>query len=371
MKKMLVLMLVVVLVATMFVGCSNTSDVQDAQAQDADAQGEKTFKVGMIPKFTGVDYFIACENGARKAAEDFGIELDWQGDPSGQESAANQQAYIQTFIDKEYDAILVSALDQESYADTLKAAREKGILVISWDADVNPDARDFFVNQTENSDIGVAMMEGLAANITDGGTVAVVSTDPNASNQNAWIAAIRDEYEANKDAKYAGIKFHDDIIYAGNDQAKADIAVSTLLTQNPDLKGVFGLATTAAPAVAKAVEDAGMKPGDISIAAIAVPVTSVEDMKSGVMPSAILWQPYDLGYLTIELTADLLNGKVDNDMTSYTSSLSGTSQVGEVMYSASHKITEDKQVILGPAIAYGLDTVQYFKGYPEPTSGLE
>ena len=121
------------------------------------AQG-KTYKVGVIPKFIAEDYFIACERGFRQAEKELGnIKVDWIGDTMSQTSAANQKNYIQSFIDKGYDAILVSALDPESYADTLRAARAKGIKVITWDADVNPTARDFFVNQVESDHIAIQL----------------------------------------------------------------------------------------------------------------------------------------------------------------------------------------------------------------------
>jgi len=358
MKKVLSILLVLILVVGIMAGCGGAKKAED-------------IKIGMIPKFTGVDYFIACENGAYKAAEDLGVTVDWQGDPSGQETAANQQAYIQTFIDKEYDAILVSALDAESYADTLKSAMAEGILVITWDADVNPEARDYFVNQTENADIGIAMMSGMANSITEEGKVAVVSSDPNASNQNAWIAAIQAEFASKADGEYSHISFLDEIIYAGNNQADADTAVNTLMTQNPDLKGIFALSSMATPATAKASTDLGLPVGAVSIAALGVPVTSVDAMESGLMPTVVLWQPYDLGYLAVNLAVDLLTGDVEKGMSDYASNLSGNSQIGDVKYPAAHKITADGQVILGPSIAYNMDNYMLFRGYPDADSGLK
>ena len=127
----------------------------------------KTYKVGVIPKFIAEDYFIACERGFRQAEKELGnIKVDWIGDTMSQTSAANQKNYIQSFIDKKYDAILVSALDPESYADTLRAAMKKGIKVITWDADVNPTARDYFVNQAEGDQIAVQLLKGLAGGLS-------------------------------------------------------------------------------------------------------------------------------------------------------------------------------------------------------------
>lgn len=359
--KKMVVVLILALLVTVVAACGTS-----------ETSGDEDIKIGMIPKFTGVDYFIAVENGAKKAAKDLGVELDWQGDPSGQESAAKQQAYIQTFVDKEYDAILVSALDEKSYVDTLKQAREAGIKVITWDADVQQDARDFFINQVENSGIGMTLMTNMADELgSKGGKVAIVSSDPNASNQNAWIAAIQEDYEGKKSSDYSGITFYDKIIYAGNNQADADKAVSALLIQNPDITGIFALSSMAVPATAKAITDLNKPEGSIALQGLGVPVTAKDNMDSGLMKSVVLWQPYDLGYLAVEFAKDLINGEVKAEDTSYKSSLSSATQLKDVKYGESHKILSDGQVILGLPIVYTIDTLDGFKGYPDATSGLD
>lgn len=335
------------------------------------AHSGQRVKIGMTPKFTGVDYFIACENGAKKAAADLGVDLDWQGDPSGQESVAKQQACIQTFIDKGYDAIILSALDASSFAPTLRQARAEGIKVVTFDADVVPDARDAFVNGTTEDEMAIAMFKGLLEEQPNGGVLAIISTDPNASNQNARIEAINKEYNANKDTLYKNFKFYPNIIYAGNNQAEADTKVNTLMTQESNLVGVFALSSMAGPAAGKACRDLGKPIGSISIQTISVPVSSIDDMKSGLIKSVVLWQPYDLGYLAVEYTKDLVEGNVDQKAVNYISSLCGKNKIGNEKYETSHKVLDDNVVILSSAILFNLDNVGDFRGYPDANSGIK
>lgn len=349
----------------------DTAPVNQAKNEDTpstEAKTERTYKIGMVPKFTGVDYFLACEAGARQAAAELGVDLDWQGDPSGQESAAKQQAYIQTFIDKGYDAILVSALDPSSYVSTLQQAMDKGIAVITWDADVDVEGRDYFINQTKREGYGKVLMENMGAE-NPNGYVAIVSSDPNSSNQNSWIDAINAEYEANPE-KYAGITFFDQIIYAGNSQAEADRVVSALLTQNPELNGIFAISSMALPATTKACEELG-RPGTVCIQGAGVPESVRTELERGDVKSVVCSQPFDLGYLAVEFAKAVLDGRVSKSDTQYVSNFSGKPQLGDKMYEPYHEITEDHQVLLGDPIAYTYEDLDLFKGYPTTDHGLD
>ena len=355
-------------------------------ASGGEEAGEDVYRVGVIPKFIAEDYFIACENGFRTAEAELGnVQVDWVGDTMAQTSAANQKNYIQGFIDREYDAILVSALDPESYANTLQEARDQGILVVTWDADVRADARDWFVNQGEFDAIGIATFEGIAGDLEadysagNKATVALVSTTTDSPNQNAWLDAIIREYEANMDSKYAHIDLmsdRDEIVFAGNDQGTADEKIKALLSANPDIKGIVALSSNTVPAVSSARDQLGIQE-DIKIVGISVPESSRGDMEAGKMSAVVLWQPFDLGYLTLQLTVDVLEGNAPTG-NRYESPLSGTLQTvsfvdGEPVYypEDGHKILANNEVILGPPIVWNLSNIDYFRGYPTDDHGME
>ncbi|HET6412119.1 MAG TPA: substrate-binding domain-containing protein [Anaeromyxobacter sp.] len=350
------------------------------------AQAAKTYRVGVIPKFIAEDYFIACERGFRQAEKEIGnIKVDWIGDPMSQTSAANQKNYIQGFIDKKYDAILVSALDPESYADTLKAARAKGIKVITWDADVNPAARDFFVNQAEGDQIAIQLLRGLAGDLSsysasNKATIALVSTTNDSPNQNAWLKAIINEYKSKATADYKHIDLligADQIVYAGNDQGAAEEKVKSLLSANKALKGIIGLSSLTVPAVSAAREQLGIS-DQIKIVGVSVPESSRKDMEANKMSAVVLWQPFDLGYLTLYVTKAVLEGKPPTGST-FKSPLSGTNMTVSfldgktvIKYPADgHKILKGTEIILGEPIVWNLKNIIRFRGYPEANSGME
>jgi ABC-type sugar transport system substrate-binding protein len=349
-------------------------------------EGDDVYRVGVIPKFIAEDYFIAAENGFRAAESELGnVEVDWVGDTMAQTSAANQNNYIQSFIDREYDAILVSALDPESYADTLQEAQDMGILVGTWDADVRADSRDFFANQAEFEEIGIALLTGIAGDLQadysadNPAPVALVSTTTDSPNQNAWLDAIIAEYEANADSDYAHIDLMtggDEIVYAGNDQGTADEKIKSLLSANSDIKGIVALSSNTVPAVSSARAQLDIA-GEIKVIGLAVPETSRADMEEGKMSAVVLWQPFDLGYLALHAAVDILEGnELSGDR--YESPLSGTLMTesfldgSDVDYpSQGHKVMENNTIILGPPIVWNLDNIEYFRGYPTEDHGMD
>src|SRR5207245_7979130 len=145
---------------SMLPGCGNSS-------------GKKPLTVAMMPKSKGNAYFIACRKGAEEAARELGVKLIWDGptDPD----PAKQNEVVETWITRQVDVIAVAVENREGLASVLRKARARGITVITWDADTEPDARDFFVNQATPAGIGRALMDEAARVMGGEGEFAVIT----------------------------------------------------------------------------------------------------------------------------------------------------------------------------------------------------
>ena len=88
----------------------------------------------------------------------------------------------------------------------LRKARERGIKVLTWDADAEPDARDFFVNQATPEGIGNTLTDEAARLLGGKGEFAIITGALSAANQNEWIAFIKKRVAE----KYPGLKLADD-----------------------------------------------------------------------------------------------------------------------------------------------------------------
>src|SRR5262249_46046696 len=102
-----------------------------------------------------------------------------------------QNEVVEGWITRHVDAIAVSVENQAGISTVLRKARERGIKVLTWDADAAPDARDYFINQATPEGIGFTLVDEAARLIGGKGEFAVITGALSAANQNAWLVFIR------------------------------------------------------------------------------------------------------------------------------------------------------------------------------------
>ncbi len=268
--------------------------------------GEARLRIGLMPKLVGIPYFNACETGAREAAEELGVELVYDGPDTADSN--RQVEILNSWIVRGFDVLAVAPNNPEAVAPILQRARRRGLRVISWDTDAAPEAREYFCNQIANQEMGRALVEILAAEAGDSARVSLVSGTETASNQNAWMAAMR-EYAA---VHYPEMVFVDPVEYPGEDDARAYQSASGVL-KRPDPPGaIVGLTSVSAPAVAKAVSDAGLT-GRVVVTGVALPSAMRRYVKDGTVRQFVLWKPVDLGYLAVYAGVQLARGELKGD----------------------------------------------------------
>lgn len=295
----------VILVAALVVAGSNwllvrsLSDGKNAASQNfgttQTANGKKTV-VAMMPKAKGDPYFISCKLGADEAAKELDVELLWDG-PTDLDPA-KQNEVVEAWITRGVDVIAVSVENKEGISTVLRKAREKGIKVITWDADAEKDARDFLINQATPQGIGYTLTDEAARMLGGKGDFAIVTASLSAANQNEWIKYIKERLAQ----KYPDMKLVA-IQPSEGDRDRAFSETQTILKVYPNVKLVMGIAAPAVPGIAEAVKQSGRK--DVKVTGLSLPNMCKPYVKDGVVDSIVLWNTVDLGYLTV-YTADAL-----------------------------------------------------------------
>src|SRR4051812_14931730 len=146
--------------------------------------------IAMMPKAKGDPYFISCRQGAEEAAKELGVELLWDG-PTDLDPV-KQNELVEAWITRGVDVIAVSVENRVGISTVLRKAREKGIKVITWDADAEKDARDFLINQATPQGIGYTLTDEAARIMGGRGDFAIITASLSAANQNEWIKYIKE-----------------------------------------------------------------------------------------------------------------------------------------------------------------------------------
>ena len=249
--------------------------------------------VAMMPKAKGDPYFVSCRLGAEEAAREFGVELIWDGPTSL--DAARQNELVESWITRRVDVIAVSVENRASISTALRKARERGIKVLTWDADAEPDARDYFVNQATPEGIGTTLVEEAAKLMGGKGEFAIITGALAAPNQNAWIEVIRRRLAAHPGMTLVTIRPSDD------DRDKAFAEAQTIMRVHPGVTLIMAIAAPAVPGAAEAVKQAGRR--DIQVMGLSLPNMNKPYVHEDVVQTVILWNTTNLGYLTVRAAA--------------------------------------------------------------------
>ena len=274
--------------------------------------------IAMMPKAKGDPYFVSCRVGAEEAARELGVELIWDGPTSL--DAARQNELVENWITRKVDVIAVAVENRGGISSVLRKARERGIKVLTWDADAEPDARDFFVNQATSEGIGNTLTDEAARLLGGKGEFAIITGALSAANQNEWIAFIKRRLtEKYPNLKLATIRPSDD------DRDKAFAETQTIMRVYPNVKLVMAISAPAVPGSAEAVRQANRH--DVNVIGLSLPNMNKPYVHDGWVQTVVLWNTKDLGYLTVLAGSLLTQNKISSSTTSFEAGRLGTIQI--------------------------------------------
>ena len=176
------------------------------------------------------------------------------------------------------------------------------------------------------------------------GKYAIVSCGQTAENLNAWIK-VQQAYTKEKYPEASIV----DVVYAGEDQAKATQMATDLMNAHPDLTGLVGECTSSAPGVAQAVRDAG-KIGKVFTVGLGTPQSMKPYLADKSSSASILWDVENLGYLTAWAGLQIADGKP------FAATNNVSSKLSAVTYDDA-----TKTLLLGPALAITPENVDQFQ----------
>jgi rhamnose transport system permease protein len=345
-NSQLAVLCVVILAAAAIVAASNwllvrslaSGPIESSAAAPA-GRSSRPITVAMMPKSKGNSYFIACRKGAEEAARELGVELIWDGptDPD----PARQNEIVDTWITRGVDVIAVAVENRAGISSVLRKARQRGIKVVTWDADAQPDARDFLVNQATPQGIGYTLMDHAGRILEGQGEFAIITASLTAANMIEWQKHI----EARRKEKYPDINMValrpcDDL------QKKAFDEANTILNAHPDVRLIMAICSPAVPGAAEAVKQSGRD--DVKVIGLSLPNDNKPYVHAGITDCVVLWNTMDLGYLTVHAAHALKQGSLEQGDTSMNAGRLGRIDI------------EGDNILLGQPLTFTKENIDQF-----------
>jgi rhamnose transport system substrate-binding protein len=309
------------------------------QASQATTSAGRRVTVAVMPKAKGDPYFISCKVGAEEAAKALNVDLIWDG-PTGLD-AAKQNELVQGWITRHVDAISVSVENAPGISTVLRQARAQGIKVVTWDADAEPGARDYFINQATAQSIGFALTDEAARVLHNRGDFAIITGALSAANQNLWMDFMRQRLaEKYPQLKLVAVRPSDD------DRDKAFAEAQTLMKVYPNVKMLVAISAPAVPGAGEAVRQSGRK--DVQVIGLSLPNLCKPYVHGGEIEAVVLWNTKDLGYLSVAAPAALARGTLQAGAASF-----AAGRLGKVEIKRS-------DIILGAPMFFRQDNIDRF-----------
>ena len=296
-----------------------------------------------VPKLIGIGYFNATTAGQQKAAKELGNVTVTTDGPT--EAKIDQQiTFIDNYITRGVDGVLFAANDPVAISPVLKKALGKGIHAVGYDANSQPDAREWFVNQAQFNGIGKAMIDAMAKEKGEDAGFAIVTSTFTTPNQARWIA----EMQAYQGACHPKMKWLE-TVEAQEDNNLSFNQASALINKHGDaLAGLFGMTSVATPASAEAVKQANMC-GKVAVVGLATPNAMKPYVASGCVKSVVLWNPVDLGYAAVYAIRAVVDGKLKAGDTSL-----DAGKLGKLV------VVNGSEILLGAPFVYTKENIGGF-----------
>ncbi|PZE26067.1 substrate-binding domain-containing protein [Curtobacterium sp. MCBD17_028] len=255
-----------------------------------------TFKIGVVDIDEQTSFFTQMNTGIQAVAKKAGASVQLV---SGNDDAATQVSGIENLTSSGVDAIIVDPYDANALVPALKAAKAKGIAVVSTDGSVADasaiDTQVGTANTVGGQQLGKAFLT-LSGGKGEVGVVAALNSSIQIQRQDGF-----------QDTVKAGGMTIKAVVDGQNVNDKAQTAAENLLTAHPDLEYIYATGSPALDGAIAAVRSQG-KTGSTQIVGWDLDSTSAAGIKQGFVKEVVQQDTYGFGYAAAKAAIDLACG---------------------------------------------------------------
>jgi ribose transport system substrate-binding protein len=311
-KKSLLLVATVAIVALF--GCSKSPEAT-APSAPGDKPAPAKISIAAIPKATTHSYWKAAEAGARRAAAEFNVTLEWQG-PLDDSKVADQIGIFNNLAASGVNAILLSPCDDKALAPHVRTAAKRGLPVAIFDSPLDGKVGTDFINftATDNKAAGATAATTLAGLIgatpAHGGQVLVIRFTEGSASTRLREEGFTTALAAAPGLSIAAQQFTDGSM-AGAQRVAETLLGNYVKNNKLELAGIFASNQPTAEGTYNAVKALRDKGVEISARFVGFDDSTllIQGLQNGVVDALVVQDPEKMGYLGVKSLVDHLQGR--------------------------------------------------------------
>lgn len=261
--------------------------------------GDKPY-IAIVSKGFQHQFWQAVKKGAEQEAQKQGATISFEG-PATEADVEAQVTMLANVLTKKPDAVGFAALDSKAAAPLLEQAQKAKIPVIAFDSGVDSNI-PLTTASTDNKAAAAEAAKKMSEALGGKGKVALVVHDQTSRSGIDRRDGFMDWMKQNA----PGIQVLAPQ-YGGGDQAKSADITKSIISANPDIKGIYGSNEGSAIGVVKGVEESGKK--GVTIVGFDSGKAQIDAIKSGVMLGAITQNPIGIGQEVVAAAMKAIKGE--------------------------------------------------------------
>ncbi|QAA34245.1 substrate-binding domain-containing protein [Clostridium manihotivorum] len=247
-------------------------------------------------------YWQYIKNGAEKAAKERNAVVKVEGP-----DYANVDEGLK-LINMAYAAkvsgIITYVQEENKYNSVINKVVDSGIPILTIDSDAQESKRLAYIG-TDNIGAGTEGAKEMIRQIGTEGNIGIVIGGKEVTNQKERVEGFKKYINDNSKLNIVSIESSDSYLL------EAELAAKKILTSNYNIKALFCTSALDGVGAAKAVSSLGLV-GKVKIVAFDDLPETLQLIESGVISSSIVQKPYLMGYNSVNMTMDILEGKKVN-----------------------------------------------------------
>lgn len=254
--------------------------------------------IGVVPKGRAHLFWQSVHAGAEAAAREAGVEVNWNG-PATETDYNAQIQIVDAMINRRVDAICLAPIDKKVMVNVVERAAKSNIPVVIFDSGIDTDS---FVSQvaTDNFAAGQLAADRMGEILGGKGKIVMVAVQPGA----ASTMAREEGFETRIKDKFPGIQIADKR-FGMADFAKSLAVSENMLTAHSDLAGLFASNESSTVGAAQALK---ARKSSVKMVGFDWSPTLLEDLRSGLIDSLVVQNPFKMGYESVKAAVSKLGG---------------------------------------------------------------